>query len=292
VQTFGRRKDGVEFPVEIAFSEMELEGCRQFVAFIRDITERIRTETELQATYEQFRVAREIQQRLFPKTAPDLDGFEVGGATFPAEAAGGDYFDYLPMSGGRLGLVVGDVTGHGVGPALLMAETRAYLRVLARNHDDLGEILSRTNRVLAEDVGCERYVTLILAELDAAQRTLTYVNAGHPPGFILSSTGQLKTLLRRTGPPLGIRLETVFANSAPIQLARGDLVLLVTDGFEEALAPDGTSFGIERTLQVVREHRADPVQNIVHSLYGEVRKFARNTPQSDDLTAVVARVRQ
>src|SRR5688572_15315600 len=114
------------------------------------------------------------------------------------------------MNHGRLGLVVGDVTGHGVGPALLMAETRAYLRVLARHHDDLGEILSRTNCVLAEDVGCERYVTLILAELDASRKTLNYVNAGHPPGFILSATGQLKTHLRRTGPPLGIRLDTVF----------------------------------------------------------------------------------
>ncbi len=290
VETLGQRKDGVEFPAEIAFSEMELEGCRQFVAFIRDITERIRTEKELQATHEQFRVAREIQQRLFPKVAPELDGFEVGGATFPAEAAGGDYFDYLPMSGRRLGLVVGDVTGHGVGPALLMAETRAYLRVLARNHDDLGEIMTRTNRVLAEDVGCERYVTLILAELEASNKVLNYVNAGHPPGFVLSGVGQLKTLLRRTGPPLGIRLDTAFSNSTAIPLAPGDLVLLMTDGFEEAMAPDGASFGLERTLQVVRDHQAESPQKIVQALYDEVRAFGKNTPQEDDLTAVVARV--
>jgi PAS domain S-box-containing protein len=88
VQTLGRRKDGVEFPVEIAFSEMELEGCRQFGAFIRDITERIRTETELQATYEQFRVAREIQQRLFPKTAPAWTGLRWAGPRFRRKGPG------------------------------------------------------------------------------------------------------------------------------------------------------------------------------------------------------------
>jgi PAS domain S-box-containing protein len=290
IETLGRRKDGTEFPVEVAFTEMELEGGRHLVAFIRDITERKRTEGELRATQEQFRVAREIQQHLFPKVAPVLAGFDIGGATFPAEATGGDYFDYLPMSNGRVGIVVGDVTGHGVGPALLMAETRAYLRVLARNYEDLGEVLTRSNCVLAEDVGCERYVTLILVELDSRTQTLTYVNAGHPPGFILGPTGELKMLLRRTGPPLGIRPDTTFSASARITLNHGDLVLFMTDGFEEAMAEDGTLFGIERALEVVRQHRHESAQQMVQALYNEVRAFNKQGPQEDDLTAIVVRV--
>src|ERR1041385_1189650 len=130
-ETAGRRKDGTEIVIEISFSDMDMGGQKRFVGFIRDITERKRAERELRENQEQFRVAREIQQRLFPKAAPHFPAFDIAGASYPAEATGGDYFDYLPMLHGRLGIVVGDVTGHGIGPALLMAETRAYLRVLA-----------------------------------------------------------------------------------------------------------------------------------------------------------------
>src|SRR6266536_5390073 len=105
--------------------------------------ERKRAEEELRINQEQFRVAREIQQRLFPKTSPQSPVFDIAGASYPAEATGGDYFDYLSMANGCLGIVVADVTGHGVGPALLMAETRAYLRTLAMNATDVGEIVTR-----------------------------------------------------------------------------------------------------------------------------------------------------
>src|SRR5262249_28254339 len=100
--------------------------------------ERKRATEELQRSQEQFRVAHDIQQRLFPKAAPQVTPFDIAGASFPAEATGGDYFDYLPMADGSLGLVVADVTGHGVGPALLMAETRACLRTVAANATDVG----------------------------------------------------------------------------------------------------------------------------------------------------------
>src|SRR5678815_321118 len=174
----------MEVPIEVSFADMELNGERRFVGFVRDITERKRAERELRENQEQFRVAREIQQRLFPKTAPTLAGFDIAGATYPAEATGGDYFDYLPMLNDCTGIVIGDVTGHGVGPALLMAETRAYLRILARNRENPAEILYRTNLVLAEDVGSERYVTLTLLQLDARAKTVSYANAGHIPGYI------------------------------------------------------------------------------------------------------------
>src|SRR6185369_5552240 len=106
---------------EVAFSDMVIEGRRWFVGFIRDISERKKAERELRENQEQFRIARDIQQHLFPKNPPKPTGLEIAGASRPAEATGGDYFDYLPMLRECLGVVVGDVTGHGVGPALLMA---------------------------------------------------------------------------------------------------------------------------------------------------------------------------
>ena len=289
-ETVARRKDGVEIPIEVSFSDMVLNGERRFVGFVRDITERKRAEKELRENKEQFRVAREIQQRLFPKSAPVLDGFDIAGATYPAEATGGDYFDYLPMLNDRLGIVVGDVTGHGVGPALLMAETRAYLRILAGRREDVGEILSRANSVLAEDVGSERFITLFLARLNPHDRKLAYASAGHPSGYILSADGDIRATLPRTGVPLGIRPDTTYVSSPEIDLASGELILLTTDGIEETMSSDNTIFGVERILEVIRQNRSRPAAHIVQALYEAVREFSRNAPQNDDVTAIVVKV--
>lgn len=290
VEASGRRKDGTEIPIEVSFGDMVLHDQPRLVGFIRDISERKRAERELRENQEQFRVARDIQQRLFPKSAPDVQGFDISGASFPAEATGGDYFDYLPMPNGRIGVVVGDVTGHGVGPALLMAETRAYLRVLAGRREDPGAILTEANSVLAEDVGSERFITLFLGCIDPATRSFTYASAGHPPGFILGTDGKIKATLKRTGIPLGMRPDNVFTNAPALVLEHGDIVLLLTDGIEEATSPDDSLFGMERILETVRANRENPAQAILQSLYEAARAFANRGPQLDDITAIVIKV--
>jgi serine phosphatase RsbU (regulator of sigma subunit) len=257
---------------------------------VRDITERKRAERELLEHQEQFRIAREIQQRLFPKNAPALPGFDIGGASYPTEATGGDYFDYLPMLQGRLGIVVGDVTGHGVGPAMLMAETRAYLRLLSSRREDAGEILSLANVVLAEDVGRERYITLFWARLDPKNRKLVFANAGHPPAHLIGADGQIKHRMVRSGMPLGLQPGTTYQSSSELSLTAGDVLLLSTDGLEESVNAQGDLFGIERALDIVRANRDESAQTIVKLLYEAVRGFAKDCPQEDDVTAVVVKV--
>lgn len=290
-ETVGLRKDGVELPVEAAFSSMQVDQKSWFVVFFRDITERKKAEKELLETQEQFRVAREIQQHLFPKNAPEIPGFDVAGCSLPADATGGDYFDYLPMLENCLGVVVGDVTGHGVGPALLMSETRAYLRILAKTNFDLGVILGKANKVMAEDMGYERYVTLFLARLNPVKKSLCYVNAGHIPGYILSSAGEVEKTLRRTAGPLGLRRETHYLEEPEIELRPGQVVLLLTDGFEEAVNEAEEMFGMERVIELVRRNRERSASEILNGLCESCRAFSGGAAQLDDLTAVVIKVK-
>jgi phosphoserine phosphatase RsbU/P len=289
LETAGVKRDGSEVLLELAFNDMELGGQRLFVAFIRDITERERSRRELLEHAEQFRVAREIQSHLFPKSPPQVPGFDLAGASFPAAAAGGDYFDFIPMADNGLGLVVGDVTGHGIGPALLMAETRAYVRIAALNRAEPSDILTRTNIALAEDIGSERFVTLLLGRLDPATRRLSYASAGHPPGYLLAPDGSVRMELRRTGVPLGMRPNTEFRNAPPVVLQPGELVLLLTDGIEEAMGPGEEMFGTDRMLAVLRKNRDKPAAQIVDALYLAVREFCKGAEQQDDVTCIVVK---
>jgi PAS domain S-box-containing protein len=290
VETVGRRQDQQNIVVEVSFSHMDLRGARRHVAFVRDITARKKTERALRENQEQLQVAREIQQRLFPKSAPVVAGLDIAGVSYPAEETGGDYFDYLAMKNGAVGVIVADVTGHGIGPALLMAETRAYLRSLASSIEDAGEILTTANRILSEDVGDERYVTLFLGKIDPQARTFSYASAGHPTGYLLGATGEIKMLLKRTAVPLGINPDAKYPPAVPVPWQSGDILLVLTDGIEEAMAPDETFFGIERTLAVVRQNREKPALDIANALYRAAREFCGASSQPDDVTAIVIKV--
>jgi serine phosphatase RsbU (regulator of sigma subunit) len=239
---------------------------------------------------QQLQLAQEIQQKLFPAAPPRCPGFEIHGASTPAEAAGGDYFDYLPMNGTGLGVAVGDVCGHGLGPALLMAATRAYLRALVLTNSEVGAILKLANRALAADVAEGRFVTLLLGRLDPRTRELVYCSAGHPEGYVMTPSGRVRAVLRSTALPLGILPEGEFRAAPRVALEPGDLVLLLTDGILEATGPDGEPFGAERALDTVRAHREDGARAIVEALLHAVHHFAQGVGPADDLTALVVKV--
>jgi phosphoserine phosphatase RsbU/P len=249
---------------------------------------RYHAEEALRDTSEEFRAAGEIQQRLFPLHPPKLDGFELAGALYPAKATAGDYFDYIPMLDGCLGVVLGDVSSHGMGPALLMSETRACLRTLAQVHSDVGEILTRTNRVLAADTSDFHFVTLAMVRLDPQSRSMIYASAGQR-GYLLH-TGCNVEVLDSTSLPLGVRDDTVVPASSPISLASGDLVTFFTDGVVEAESPGRVRFGFTRALETIRSEREKPAAEIINSLHREILGFSRNMPQADDVTMVVVKV--
>ncbi len=232
-----RKKSGELFHAEQTITPIrDTAGhLSNFVSVMRDVTELKKgQEREIE-----IRLARTVQEKLYPAGPPELAGFDLAGAAFPADHTCGDYYDFIPLSDGRVAIAVGDVSGHGFPAALLMAETRAYLRSLVRRSTDLDEILKQLNAFLCEDTADERFVTLQLAILDPTHRSLVFASAGHVPGFLLDGSGATRRELESTGVPLGLFDDAVFPASPTIPLADGDLLVLVTDGATEAQNEDG-----------------------------------------------------
>src|SRR5262249_672352 len=225
-----------------------------------------------------------------PTSAPPaLAGFEIAGACQPVQETGGDYFDFIPMSDGHQGIAIGDASGHGIGAALLIAETRAYLRALALTHTDPGTILRLLNNRLAEDISSDHFVTLLFARLCPLTRSLVYSNAGHLPGYVFDAQGQVKLVLQSTSLPLGLDPTGASSNGPALTLAPGDLVFLLTDGIVEARSGADSLFGIGRALEVVRAHRHESAGEIIAALFHEVREWFQSA-QGDDMTAIVIKV--
>jgi PAS domain S-box-containing protein len=256
---------------------------------VAQFIQRQHAEMVVHAREREFRLARTIQQGLLPKAPPVLAGFEIAGVSYPTQETGGDYFDFIPLSDGHWGIVIGDASGHGIGAALLVADTRAYLRAFALTHTDPGEVLDSVNQRLVEDITADHFVTLFLGRLHPLTRSLVYSNAGHLPAYVLDGRGEVKRVLQSTDLPLGVDPTGVFPNSPTVRLEPDDLLFLLSDGIVEAPADDGPLFGIRRTLEVVRAHRHEPPGEIIAALMHQVREWS-GSAQADDMTAIVIKV--
>jgi len=285
--SINRKKNGELFHAEQTITPMkDVDGrVTHFVSVVKDLTEQVkRRETEIEMQY-----ASEVQKKLYPDQPPQIEGLDISGAVFPAVATCGDYYDYLPMPDGALGLALGDVCGHGLGPALIMVDVRAYLRSLVKAFLDLSQIFNTMNQELWADLDNGNFVTLLLARIDMKSRHLFYANAGHTPGYLLDYTGAVKAAMYATGPPLGMFQESSYGMVESLAIDRGDVLVLLTDGITESEGGDGTPFGTGRTLNVIREHLDEPASQITHHVYRSVREFAKETPQRDDITIVVCK---
>jgi sigma-B regulation protein RsbU (phosphoserine phosphatase) len=264
-----------------------LFGARQLR---RQIEQRIETEEALRKREGQMIAAQQLQERLSPERPPCLAGFDIAGAAFPAEFTSGDYYDYIPLPGMCYAIVIGDVCGHGLGAALLMASARSILRSIARTTSDVSEILTLTNRSVREETQPDHFITLFLGRLDPQSRRFSHASAGHPTAYVLDAAGELKARLESTGPPLGIMPDASFPAGEGLTLESGDLSIVLTDGALEATAPDGTLFGKSRVLEVVRGSQSSPASQIIRCLHRAVLDFCCQEVLLDDMTAIVLKV--
>lgn len=259
------------------------------VQFAIERVRRQRAEATLLATQQQLSIAREIQRQLFPPTEGRFDGVQVIGRCDPADEAGGDYYDYFSFSDGSMAVVLGDVSGHGIGPAMVMVETRAVLHTLARTEMDAGHILTLLNEAIANDIRGNSFVTLFFGRLDPRRRSLQYASAGHP-GFLLHQEESSFETLQSENLPLGISADEQFA-TLYADLSDGDTVFLFTDGLSESTRDGEHLLGDERVLQTAAAaSRTGGGRAMIDAVFQLAKSHSQPGLQSDDRTALVLQV--
>jgi sigma-B regulation protein RsbU (phosphoserine phosphatase) len=245
---------------------------------------------EQEALKRELDIARDVQAGLLPQRRPAIAGLDYDGTCRMAREVGGDYFDFLELGPGRLGLALGDISGKGVSAALLMASLQALLRSRAKQLADApAALVTQINESLTESTDPSKFATFFYAVYDAAARTLRYVNAGHNPPFLLRTGTTVVSRLRPTGMALGFDQGAAYGEGTET-LAPGDLLLAFTDGLTEALNGAGEEFGDARAAGLLVGNRHLGAGDLQRLLSAELEAFCGGAPQHDDVTIVVARV--
>ncbi len=238
----------------------------------------------------ELETARKIQEKLLPREMPQLSGFEIAGTSLPSMQVGGDYFDFLDLGKGQLGIAIGDVSGKGIPAALLMANLQASLHAQALETGKVHEVVSRINNLLVRSTESNMFATFFYGLLDRNTSTFTSTNAGHNPPILMRTNGEIERL--ETGDlVLGFLPDQTYSqNTTSLQV--GDVLVLYTDGITEARAPEHETieeklFGEERLIEVIKTNASFSAREIQAAILKTVSAHTKDTPQGDDITLVV-----
>ncbi len=238
----------------------------------------------------ELELARNIQQSLLPDDAPKVKGLDIAAIALPAKQIGGDFYDFIPLSENRLGLVVADVSGKGVPAALFMALSRALMRITAlRQELSIAAVIGKTNQLIQEFASSGYFVTLFYAIVDSNRNTLQYVRAGHNPPLLYRPGNDEILFLKGAGMVLGV-VDEIELEAKQIDLIPGDTLLLFTDGATEAINPINEEFGVDRLSELIRTNHHLEADKIIDVIKKEINEFAGGEPQFDDLTLLVLKV--
>jgi sigma-B regulation protein RsbU (phosphoserine phosphatase) len=244
--------------------------------------ERRRLESELE-------LSQIVQRALLPQHAPTISGVEVAAFSRPAEIIGGDYFDFFRFRDGSHGLVIADVSGHGVSAGMLMSSLQTAIQTMAPYADSPAEILERINRFYIHNINFTTFVTVFLARFDPATLTLTYVNAGHnPPAVYRAGRNEIQWLMP-TAPALGLA-EAFYPRTESVMLSKGDSLLLYTDGVTEVLNTSNEQFGQDRLAELILQSTHLAAPKILQSVLQQASAFGNNQSLADDLTMVALKI--
>lgn len=271
------------------------DSFNQMTASIEDL---LRQAEEKKRLEEELRIAREIQMSLLPRGQLAVPGLSVTALCVPAREVGGDYYDFIPLDGDRLGIVVADVSGKGTSAALYMAELKGVILSLAKTCHSPRELLITANRIIAENLDSRSFITMTYCVLDLVSRRLTYARAGHTPLIYRPETpagdGEVR-ILTPDGLVLGLRLDdgSLFERllvEETLDLHRGDVLLLFTDGISEAMNGESDLFGESRLARLVSEHGHLPPEELRERVLREIESFVAGAPQHDDMTMILLKI--
>ncbi len=250
--------------------------------------EGLRHRTELISA---LKLAEEVQRTLLPAGPPQLAGVDVAGTSIYCDETGGDYYDYFALPGGRLGVAVADVAGHGVDAALFMASARAFIHSEAQGFSSPSTLARDVNRYVARDCGpTGRFMSLFFLEIDPGLKTLRWVRAGHEPALMFEpGTGDFHEL-GGEGIALGVQEEVAYRDNARTGWGPGAVIVIGTDGITESRSPAGELFGAERVRELVRANARLPAERIQAAVIRAVERFRGEGPQEDDITLVVVKL--
>lgn len=269
-------------------------------ALMRSINQEIsEAKLEIQRKNELLRqalaLAEEVQRNLLPQAAPGLPGFDIAGTSLYSDETGGDYYDFIHApneQAGRFGVIIGDVTGHGIAAALLMTTARAFLRMRSFQPGSLAAVIDDVNRLMCADLADSgRFMTLFYLAIDIEKKRLHWVRAGHDPIMLYdAATGLTGDIPDKGGPPLGIVTEARYAENSAAGLIPGQVALLATDGLWEARNDKGEMFGKDRVRELLARHSGKPAADIVTAVLEGLREFLGEAEPEDDVTLVAIKV--
>jgi len=286
-------KGELEHRVEVETGDELEELANSFNEMAADLKgymdELQRTTAERERLLKELEIAKGIQQSFLPEDVPEIEGIELAASNISAWEVGGDFYDFIPIAKEKWGLVIADVSGKGIPAALFMALSRTLIRASTIGNPTVANAIEKANELIFADSKSSMFVTLFYAIVDSQKMKLKYINAGHnPPLLFRASTGDVH-LLKAEGIVLGV-LEDIRLEEAEIELTRGDVVVLFTDGITDANNEKKEEFGEERLIKVIRENSTLSAQDLMVKIQGEVMAFAGEQPQFDDITLMILKV--
>ena len=239
-------------------------------------------------------LAMEIQQNLLPKENPKVKGLDIAGKSVYCDETGGDYYDFLKLKekgSGKIGVILGDISGHGIPSALLMATARAFIRQRSFLPGSLTEIITDVNMLLCSDVVYSNsFMTLFYAVMDTNTNSFKWIRAGHDPAIIYDPKSDIFEEFRGPGIPIGVEPDWRYEENEKTGLEKGQVIVISTDGINETFNPQNEMYGKEPILDTIRKNKNDTAEEILEAIIADMNRFRKGLDLQDDVTLIVIKV--
>jgi serine phosphatase RsbU (regulator of sigma subunit)/RNA polymerase-binding transcription factor DksA len=247
------------------------------------------TETDLRQLESELELSQIVQRAMLPQQAPSIPGLSIAAFSRPAQIVSGDYFDFVDFKDGGHGIVMADVSGHGMSAGMLMSSLQTAFHTLVAAADSPLDVLDRINHLYAHNINFTTFVTIFFGKLNPSNHVFSYANAGHNAGYLYRAAEQKEMLLEPTGPAIGL-MERFSVRLAQVELKADDTLVLYTDGVTEAMRADQTQWGLEGLSEVVRSNSDLPPEKLIQRILHGLNEFNNGAPLLDDVTLVAAKV--